>query len=341
MSPAPKRHVLILLPLLKETISTLREEFPKVEFHHFPDRGIDDVNKQVLEKIEIIFTRTELPKAEDVPNLKWLHFFRTVVDVRELDEKLLEISGLAITSNSGVTAPAYADIALMQIYSLGYQLTQVCEAKTTHKYDLQEGTYPAARLYDSTIGIIGYGSVGRELARLSHAFGVELLAVKRDLMHPEDDGFTLPDHGDPYGDYFARLYPPQAIPSMVKECDFVVVTVPFTEQTEKIINTEVFEQMKSSAFLINLSVPKVVDLNALESAIENRLFAGAAFVDFPEYAFEEDSPLWNMDRVLIFPPFSSLIRNEEEKAVLLLVENMKHYLIGGPLTNRIDIERGY
>jgi phosphoglycerate dehydrogenase-like enzyme len=64
-------------------------------------------------------------------------------------------------------------------------------------------------------------------------------------------------------------------------------------------------------------------------------------VQFPEFAFEEDSPLWDLDRVLIFPPFSSLIRNEEEKAVLLLIENFKQYLNGGPLTNRIDIERGY
>ena len=341
MSPAPRTHVLILLPLSNEIISALREEFPKVEFNHFPDRSVDDVNKQVLEKAEIIFTRTELPKAEDVPNLRWLHFFRTVVDVRELDESLLNISGLTITSNSGVTAPAYADIALMQIYSLGYHLTQVCEAKTVHKYDLQEGKYPAARIYDSTIGVIGYGSVGREIARLSHTFGVKLLAAKRDLMHPEDDDFTLPGHGDPEGDYFVRLYPPQAIPSMAKECDFLVVTLPYTTETEKIITAEVFEQMKSSAYLINLSVPNVVDLDALGDAIENRLLAGAAFVQFPEYAFQEDCPLWDMEKVLIFPPFSSLIRNEEEKAVLLLIENMKHYLIGGPLTNRIDIERGY
>jgi phosphoglycerate dehydrogenase-like enzyme len=336
-----KTQALILLPLSKETLSTLREEFPKVEFTLYVDRGIDIVNKQSLEHAEIIITRNEIPKAEDVPNLKWIHFFRTVVDVRELEDALLEIPGLTITSNSGVTAPAYADIALMQIFSLGYHLTQVCDAKNTHKYDLQEGKYPAARLYDSTVGIVGYGSVAREIARIMHVFGVELLAVKRDLMHPEDDGFALPGHGDPNGDYFARLYPPQAIPSLAKECDFLLVTVPFTKETEKIINGDVFEQMKPSSYLINLSVPGVVDLEALENAITNRLIAGAALVQFPEFAFEEDSPLWDLDRVLIFPPFSSLIRNEEEKAVLLLIENFKQYLNGGPLTNRIDIERGY
>ena len=341
MSPAPKTHVLILLPLSKETMTALREEFPKVEFNHITDRGIDDVNKQVLEKAEIIFTHTELPKAEDVPNLKWLHIFHTVVDVRTLDDNLLEIPGLVITSNSGVTAPAYADIALMQIHSLGYHLPQVCEAKTTHKFDLQEEKFSAAQFHDSTVGVIGYGSVGREFARISYSFGVKLLAAKRDLMHPEDDGFTLPEHGDPNGDYFVRLYPPQAIPSMVKDCDFVLVTLPYTAQTEKIINLEVFEQMKPSAYLINLSVPDVVDWGALESAIENRLLAGASFVQFPDYEFDEDCPLWNIDKVLIFPPVSSLIGNEEDKAVLLLIENMKQYLIGGPLTNHIDIERGY
>jgi phosphoglycerate dehydrogenase-like enzyme len=341
MSPTPKTQVVILLPLKKQTLNLLREEFPKVEFHYQPIKSVQELNHQIVEKAKVIITDMVIPAAGDVPELEWLHIFKTVVDVRLLGEDLIAKQNLVVTNNSGVTAPAYADIALMQIFSLGYHLMQVCEAKKSHNYVLDEGKYGAARLYDSTVGVVGYGSVGREIARITHAFGVQLLAVKRDLLHPEDQGYYLPSHGDPGGDYFQRLYPPQAIASMVKECDFVLVTVPHTAETYHLINAEVLAQMKPSAYLINLSMPEVIDIEALTQALTEKQIAGAALVQFPEHEFSTDSALWTLDQVLIFPSFSSLIQNEEEKAVLLLIENLKQYLNGGPLTNRINFERGY
>ncbi|MBI9051488.1 MAG: hypothetical protein JEZ00_18835 [Anaerolineaceae bacterium] len=341
MSTKPKIQAVILMPLKKKTLSMLREEFPKVEFHHYPDKTSHEITRPMVEDAEIIITKTIIPLIEDMPNLKWLHLFKTVVDVRWLGEEFCEKANFVITNSSGVTAPAYAEIALMQMFSLGYHLAQVCTAKQNNCYELDEGNYQTARLYDSTIGIIGYGSVGREIARITHSFGVELLAVKRDLLHPEDQGFYIPDHGDPGGDYFVRMYPPQAIPSMVKECDFVLVTVPSTPETEKIISQDVLAQMKSTAFLINMSVPEVIDLPALTEAITEKQIGGAALVQFPEHEFPSENLLWALEEVMIFPSFASLIGNEEDKAVLLLIENLKQYFNGGPLTNRIDIERGY
>jgi phosphoglycerate dehydrogenase-like enzyme len=341
MSAKAKVQVAILMPLKKQTLSLLREEFSKVEFHHHAVKSAQDLSRSVLEKMEVVITDNVIPVAEDMPALKWLHIFKTVVDVRVLGEEWQERNNLLVTSNSGVTAPAYADIALMQIYALGYQLLSVCTAKETHDYHLQEGKYPASRLYDSTIGVVGYGSVGREIARVTHAFGVKILAAKRDAMDPEDHGYTLPDHGDPAGDYFQRLYPPQAIGSMVKDCDFVVVTLPHTAETTQLINASILAQMKPTAYLINMSHPEVVDLQALEQALLEKKIAGTSLVHFPGNELPHESALWTMDSVMIFPPYSSLIRNEEEKAVLLLIENLRQYLNGGPLSNRVDFERGY
>ena len=140
---------------------------------------------------------------------------------------------------------------------------------------------------------------------------------------------------------FHRLYPPEAIGSMVKECDFVLVTVPHTAETHQIVNEDVFAQMKPSAYLINMSLPEVVDMDALQLGLSENKIAGAALVQFQDHEFSQNSALWNQENVMMFPPFSALIRNEEEKAVLLLINNLRLYLIGGLLTNRIDFERGY
>ena len=135
-------------------------------------------------------------------------FLKTVVDARLIGADFINKPDLVVTNNSGVTAPAYADIALMQMLSLGYQLMQICKAKESHAFTLEGEKYPISRLYDSTIGIIGYGSVGREIARITHGLGVQILAVKRDPLHPEDHGYTLPGHGDPGGDYFSPSISP-------------------------------------------------------------------------------------------------------------------------------------
>ncbi len=341
MSPKPKTYVLILIPLKKQTLAMLREEFPKVEFHQQVIKSVQELPRQLLEKAEIVITDSMILKAEDVPSLKWLHIFKTVVDVRLFDKEFIKKPELVVTNNSGVTAPAYADIALMQMYSLGYQLSQIYKAKEAHSFTLDAGKYTVSRMYDSTIGLIGYGSVGREIARITHGLGVKILAVKRDLLHPEDHGYTLPGHGDPGGDYFHRLYPPQAIGSMVKECDFVLVTVPHTAETHQLINADVFSQMKTGSYLINMSLPDVLDLDAMQVALNENRIAGAALVQFLGHEFPPSSTLWTQEKIMIFPPFSALIRNEEEKAVLLLIDNLRQYLIGGLLTNRIDFERGY
>ena len=341
MSTKAKTRVAILIPLKKQTLNLLREEFPKVEFHHQPVKSVQEIPHNLLEKAEVIISGNVIPNVEDTPLLKWLHVFSTVVDVRLFGDAWLDKGNLWVTSNSGITAPAYADIALMQIYAMGYHLLSICKAKETHTYELDEGRYPASRLYDSTIGIVGYGSVGREIARITHDMGVQILAAKHNAMDPEDHGYTLPGHGDPSGDYFLRLYPPQAIPSMVKECDFVIVTLPHTAETEGLINAEVLSQMKPDAFLLNMSMPEIVNLPDLEAALEDNQLVGAGLVHFPEHELPAESSLWKRNSVIVFPPYASLIRNEEEKAVLLLIENLRQYLNGGPLSNRVDFERGY
>src|SRR5690606_16433834 len=132
-------------------------------------------------------------------------------------------------------------------------------------------------LRGQTLGIVGYGSIGRELARIADSMGINVLAVKNDVMRPTlDDAYQEEGTGDPEGESPLRLYPPQAVGSMLKECDYVVLTIPLTDATRHMIDAAVLKQMKKTAVLINVARGAVVDEAALLDALRSGRIAGAA-----------------------------------------------------------------
>jgi phosphoglycerate dehydrogenase-like enzyme len=196
-------------------------------------------------------------------------------------------------------------------------------------------------LRDSTVGILGYGSIGRQVARMLVPFGPTVLAAKKDVMHPEDDGYIREGMGDPRGDFFDRLYPMEALHSMLSECDFVVLTLPLTEKTRGIIDEEALEVMKPSAYLVNVGRGELIDQEALIAALKAKDIAGAALDVFEEEPLPENSPLWEMENVIISPHVAGISRHLEEETLALFIENLNRYLSELPLYNRIDVDKGY
>jgi len=196
-------------------------------------------------------------------------------------------------------------------------------------------------LRGSTVGIVGYGSVGREVARLLQPFNVRILATKRDVMHPHDIGYMPKGIGDPEGHLFTRLYPPQALKSMLKECDFVVITLPLSPETEDLIGKEELAAMKSTAFLINVSRGRVINTPALLSALQEGKIRGAALDVFSEEPLPPTSPFWKLPNVLITPHVAGNSSHYDERANELFCENIQRYLKGVTLLNRIDPVRRY
>jgi phosphoglycerate dehydrogenase-like enzyme len=179
------------------------------------------------------------------------------------------------------------------------------------------------------------------VARLLQTFGATILAAKRDLMHPEDTGYNLEGLGDSGGDLVHRLYPPQALRSMLKKCDFVVVTVPLTTATRGLLNAEALAALKPSACLVDLSRGGVVDHTALIAMLRERKIAGAALDVFPTEPLPADSPLWKLPNVLITPHIAGFSPHYDQRAVDLFAENLHRYLAGLPLYNRLNLEMEY
>jgi len=191
------------------------------------------------------------------------------------------------------------------------------------------------------VGIVGYGSIGREIARLLNVFGAKVLAAKRDVMHPEDQGYIIPGLGDPAGDAFHRLYPYQALKSMLKECDFVVVALPLTAETRGLIGAEEIAAMKPSAYLVNLARGGTVDQAALLAALQEKRIAGAALDVFVEEPLPAGHSFWKLPNVIVTPHIAGMSAHYNERAMDLFVENCKRYLAGSPLLNRFDPQKGY
>ncbi len=334
-------EVLITVPFSEDLISRLRSVSPRLNITVRRARKPDDVPAEQWQKVEVLYTNEVLPAADQAPQLRWIQFHWAGVDHAIVDP-ILRQDDLVATTLSGAAASQMGEYVLMMLLALGHRLPEMMALQAQREWprDRWERLLPH-ELRGSTVGIVGYGSIGRQIARLLHAFGVTVLATKRNAMNPKDSGYTPEGLGDPEGEFVYRLYPPQALRSMFKECDFVVVTVPLTGETEKLIGAEELAALKSTAYLVDVSRGGVIDHQALGAALKDKKIAGAALDVFPEEPLPEDSPLWKLPNVIITPHISGVTTAYDERAVDLFAENLRRYIAGLPLYNRINPERGY
>jgi phosphoglycerate dehydrogenase-like enzyme len=288
-------------------------------------------------------TQGVLPEPEIAPNLRWVQFHSAGID-SYVDHALFSQGDVMATNMSGAIAWQIGEYVLMTMLAFGQRLPKLMTHQRNKHWpkgkEKRKDLMPL-ELRDSTVGILGYGSIGRQVARMLVPFGSTVLAAKKDVMRPEDDGYIRDGMGDPHGDFFDRLYPMEALHSMLSECDFVVLTLPLTEKTQNIIDEAALEAMKSSAYLVNVGRGELIDQDALIAALKAKDIAGAALDVFEEEPLPEDSPLWEMENVIIGPHVAGISRHLEEETLALFIENLKRYLSELPLYNRIDVDKGY
>lgn len=334
-------EIISTIAFTDEQQDQLKEISPRLHLTVLPVRRPDEIPSEMWAKVEVLYTDRVLPAPNLAPNLRWIQFHFTGIDFAA-DSPLVRRPGMITTHLSGAAVPQVTEYLLMMLLALGHRLPEAF-------FNQQRGEWPRDRwerfspreLRSSTVGLVGYGSVNRELARLLQPFGTTVLAAKRDARHPQDSGYTIPGLGDPQGNYFHRLYPIQAVKSMLKECDFVVVSVPLTPLTRNLISHEELAAMKPSAYLIHAGRGGVVDQSALLEALMEKKIAGAALDVFTEEPLPPSSPLWKLSNVIITPHIGSISAHYLQRAVNLFATNLARYVEGEPLLNRYDLELGY
>jgi phosphoglycerate dehydrogenase-like enzyme len=334
-------EVLITVPLPEDILAQLRSLNSRMRISFHPAQTIEEISDELWGKVEILYTDILIPNPAKTPNLRWIQYHYAGIDFIQ-NTPLAEKHEIRLTTMSGASAIQEGEYILMSLLALGHHMPELILNRSKREWPADRWERFAPReLNDATVGLVGYGSIARETARMLQPFGCKILAAKKDAMRPEDNGYSIEGHGDPEGNYFHRLYPIEALNTMLKECDFVVVTLPLTKETFKIIGEEEFHAMKPGAFLVHISRGGVVDEAAMASALQERRIGGAVVDVFNQEPLPPDSPLWKLPNLIITPHISGFSPNYKERAGALFVENMRRYLNGEPLFNLYDTERSY
>ncbi|MFN7210889.1 MAG: D-2-hydroxyacid dehydrogenase [Aggregatilineales bacterium] len=335
-------NVLVLVDFGEVLMNRLKSLSPRLKFTRSAARTANEIPREVWANTDILYTANVLPEPDQALRLRWIQLHFAGIDAI-IDSPVIQNQNVILTTASGIHASTIAEyaFAMMLAHARKIPLMLRYQARAEWAEKRFELVLPR-ELRGSTLGIVGYGSIGRATARLAKAFGMTVLATKRNVMQPasrneyEEEGV-----GDPQGECVDRLYPPEAIRSMVSLCDFVLVTLPLTPQTRGYINASVFEAMQPHAIFLNVGRGGVVDEEALIAALKAGKIGGAALDVFAREPLPQSSPLWAMENVIISPHIAGNTARYNERAVDVFAENLMRYLEKKELLNRVDLSSGY
>jgi phosphoglycerate dehydrogenase-like enzyme len=335
-------HALSTLRFTDDLLAQLRAVSPRLRLSQQTCHNADEVATALAKhaNVEVLYT-FDLPAnaLELAPRLRWLQLHSAGAN-HLLDHPIMK-SDVAITTVSGIHATPIAEYVFASILAYRWRVPLWTHCQREGRWPSGRwGLYARPELRDSTLGIVGYGSIGREVGRIGQAFGMRVLALHRSAGRTKE-GYTSERTGDAAGSIPARFYGPDALHEMLSECDYVVVSVPLTPETVGLIGPEELKAMKSSAYLVNIARGPIVDEAALAQAVEQGWIAGAGLDVFEQEPLPADSPLWALENVLISPHVAGFTPRYDERATALFAENLGRYLSGKPLLNLVDRTRGY
>lgn len=335
-------NVLIVAHFEEEWVERLQRISPNIHVTLHPIRGKESVPDSLWRNTEVAYTfANHLPQPEQAPQLRWVQLYSAGAEPI-LQHPLFQ-KGVLFTTVSGIHAVPIGEYVLTTMLAWFHHLPQLLQWQQQRQWPANRedpAVFGPEEARGKTIGVVGYGSIGREVARLAKAFGMRVLAMQRGNDH-RDTGFTIPGVGDPDGTLPERYYPPEQLHDMLRESDVVVISVPLTPQTRGLFNEAAFKAMKSSAFLINIARGDVCDEPALIRALEEKQIAGAALDVFHQEPLPSDSPLWKLPNAIITPHISGISPEYNKRAATVFEENLRRYVEGKPLYNEVNKERGY
>ncbi|KAJ5765780.1 D-isomer specific 2-hydroxyacid dehydrogenase NAD-binding [Penicillium odoratum] len=350
-APLPSEHVLIILnyTLPDSLLEAIRQKFADAEVTLYSATRGAKVPPELFRKATILVTFIDLPEPEDAENLKFVHTFSAGLD-HLMNNPLLKSGAVPFTTSSGIHGPPIAEWTIMNWLVSARKYSIMYEAQKEHKWDKE--TPWMQTNYDQAgkkVGILGYGSIGRQIARVSQALGMTVHAYTASPRPtPEsrhDNGFIVPGTGDPDGSIPVSWHHGTE-KSHIHEflslgLDHLVVSVPLTPQTTHMLGAEEFALLSENSknpgikpYVTNISRGKVLNQDALIEALKSGQLGGAALdVTDPE-PLPADHPLWDAPNVQISPHISGSGREYFWRSIQIVRINLDRLANGQPLINK-------
>jgi len=318
-----------------ESVARLRALSPTLEVVDVSADAEFDFDALADPALEVIVGRRAPSDLSRVPRLRWLQVGSAGVDHLAADPPWKQ--GLLVTNARGVFAVPMGEYVSGAILRINQPLARWAADQASHHWPVDDEPV-AAIARGRTAVLVGYGSIGREVARQLAALGLRILAVKPRPDLRVDTSYRVPGTGDPAGTIPERIVGVDALVEVAGEADYLVLTLPLTAASRHIVGPAVLAALPATAWLINVSRGGLVDEPALLDALRGGRLAGAVLDVVDDEPLPPDSPLWDVPNVMISPHVSGATSQFRDD---LVIENARRYLAGEPLLNPVDPERGY
>jgi len=265
------------------------------------------------------------------PTLRWVHTGTAGVG-SSLPQ--LRGTGIVLTNSAGIHAEPMADWVIAAIAYFARGLDRMVEAQALGRWakdEFTDLTLPVRELRDLRIGILGLGGIGGAVARRALALGMSVAGVRRRAHLGSKPG--------PEGLRWVGIL--EELPRLAAESDCLVIAAPHTGATAGAVSRRVLELLPKGAMVVNVSRGSLLDEVALLELIDAGRLRGAALDVFGMEPLPGDHPFWRHPRVLVSPHVSAVTDRFWERETALIVDNIRRYLAGAPLTNVVDLEAGY
>lgn len=306
-----------------------------------PTRTRDELIEAAAGGCDVLFgLRAPDELVRQSPQLKWVQLTSAGAE-HILKGMIAERTAIAVTSASGIHATPIAEYTIGSMLAFAHCLHVTMRAQLRHEWERKSFMETADSLRGRTLGVIGYGSIGRETARIGAALGMTVLALKRNPSARRDTGWNPPEVGDLEGRIPSRWFGPSECAALMSESDYVTVTLPLTPETRGLVGAKEIAAMRPHAYIVNIGRGSVIDQHALIEALRHKRIAGAGLDVFEREPLEAESPLWDLDNVILTPHMSGARRDYNTDACRLFADNLRRFRAGQPLFNLIDRALGY
>jgi phosphoglycerate dehydrogenase-like enzyme len=305
----------------------LHQAFPNIEVVQLSSYdGIEDH----LHDSEVAITWSLRPEQFAAAHkLRWIH--SPAAAIHQLTFPELVNSDVVLTNAREVHGPVVAEHVMALIFAVAKCLPQAVRLQQKHCWGqglMWHGRHRPRELAGAALGLVGLGSIGRAVARHASNLGMRVIAVREHLEKERSQNVQ-------------QVFPTSQLEVLLSQSDYVALAAPITSKTRRLIDASRLDKMKSEAWLINVGRGSLIDEAALIDALREKKIGGAALDVFEEEPLSADSPLWDLENVMITPHTAGITDKLWERHYALISENLRRYLEGQPLLGVVDKKEGY